>query len=310
MKILIMEPASGVYLEAIKKYKRFGQITLMSAFYILEGKKYKLVGTYNNGPFGLSFTSDLYKFIVVEENGSIVTDYELSKKALAIYHTMYTLWRAEQHIRSGVDKSFRFVGGLVEEPNKFIEILAPVMQGRRREKEIYIESFKRFFEYLEISDETGQIYKNLSMSLINPLESAINRMDVSEEMYKRVKSLLLDFVRCSDNRTSALLGISDCLFSIQVILEDAKKDISINSHGYSKTIDKVMEIVTLLEGAIKDTVMNQVKNHNRSNINEIIEIAEKRKSTKDFIMDDTNESMLTKWPLREKNNTVKVIEKK
>ncbi|WP_066058052.1 hypothetical protein [Robertmurraya korlensis] len=298
MKIPIMEPASGVYLEAVKKYKRFGQITLMSAFYLLNGRKYKLVGTYNNGPFGLSFTSDLSKFIVVEENGTVVTDYELSKKALAIYHTMYTLWKAEQHIRSGVDESFRFVGDLVEDPNKFVEILAPVMQGRRREKEVYIGSFKKFFEYLEISDQTGQIFKNLSMSLINPLESALNRRNVSEETYIRAKSLLLDFVRCSDNRTSALLGISDCLFSIQVILEDAKKDSNINSPSISKTIDKVMETVSLFEGAIKDTVMNQVKNHNRSNIDEIIEITHKRMNTEDFIIDDTNESMLTKWPLR------------
>jgi hypothetical protein len=298
MKIPVMEPASGIYLEVIKRYKKFGQITLMSPFYILDGKKYRLVGTYNNGPLGLFFTSNLTRFIVVEENGRIVTGYELSRKVLAIYHTMYTLWKAEKHIKSGSDESFRFVGDMVDDPSKFIDTLVPVMQGRRREKDVYIESFKKFFEYLKISDETGITYKNLSNSLISPLESVLNRRNISEEVYLRTKSLLIDFVRCSDTRSCALLEISDSLFSIQVILEEAMKVSTITS-SYSKTIEKVMEIATLYEGAISDTFREQVKNHNRSNIKEIIEMIEKRKMAKDFILDDTNESMLTKWALRE-----------
>ncbi|WP_243386174.1 hypothetical protein [Bacillus kexueae] len=44
MKIPILEPAKGVYLEAIKKYIRFRQVPLMSADYEVNGDIYKLVG--------------------------------------------------------------------------------------------------------------------------------------------------------------------------------------------------------------------------------------------------------------------------
>jgi len=42
--IPILEPAKGVYLEAIKKYNRFRQVPLMSADYEVNGEIYKFVG--------------------------------------------------------------------------------------------------------------------------------------------------------------------------------------------------------------------------------------------------------------------------
>lgn len=298
MKIPVMEPASGGYLEAIKKYKKLSQITLMSAIYLLDNKRYRLVGTYNYGPFGLLFTTNFTNFIVVEENGRIVTDYDLSKKALTIYHTMYTLWRAETHIRSGLVDFHLNLGDFINDTSDFIYTLAPVMEGRRIEKEVYMEAFNKLFECLNISDESALMYKDLSMKLIEPLEIALNRGDISEEMFFETKSLLLDFVRCSDTRFCALLAISECLFPTRVILEDAKKDSAITSLGYTKTIEKLEEIVTLFEGAVSDSIRGQVLNHGRDDIKEILEITEKRKVAPDFIMDETNESMVTKWALR------------
>ena len=302
-----MEPATGVYLEAIKEYIKFRQLPLMSADYIIDGKAYKLVGLYKKGLFGGLSNRLLIKFIVVEQNGTIVKDFELSKKVLDFYYTFESLWLIEKRIAASLKHDPAFYEEILEEADDITNTLVPVMQRMRLGEEKYLRDFQQFFAFLKLWNEKSILCERLARELFGPLQSILNREAVDEEMYKKIKNLVIEFIRYSDERSVALveLELKDqqyALFSVRRILEEAEKDKNINLTKYKKNIEKIKQIVQESEAALRTMKMDGIKYDNTADLNKITEIVKKRSYAKeDIITDYVNEIMTEKWLLRRNN---------
>jgi hypothetical protein len=301
MKIPIMEPATGVYLEAIKEYIKFRQLPLMSADYIIGGKRYKLVGLYKKGLFGGLSNSFLYKFMGVEQDGTIVKDVELSKKILEYYYTFESLWLAEKRIAAALKHDPSFYEEILEEAEEIITLLVPVMKKFRDGEEINRKHFQQFFSFLKLWNEKSIVLKRVARELSEPLQLILNREAVDEEMYKKVKNLVIQFVNDTDIRSIALIDLylEGALFSVKATLSEAESDKTINLTKYKKSIENMKLIVRESTNAIQTTRMEGIEYNKTTDLNKIKEVVKKRLYPKeDMITDFVNEIMNEKWLLR------------
>jgi hypothetical protein len=301
MKIPIMEPATGVYLEAIKEYIKFRQLPLMSADYIIGGKRYKLVGLYKKGLFGGLSNSFLYKFMGVEQDGTIVKDVELSKKILEYYYTFESLWLAEKRIAAALKHDPSFYEEILEEAEEIITLLVPVMKKFRDGEEINRKHFQQFFSFLKLWNEKSIVLKRVARELSDPLQLILNREAVDEEMYKKVKNLVIQFVNDTDIRSIALIDLylEGALFSVKATLSEAESDKTINLTKYKKSIENMKLIVRESTNAIQTTRMEGIEYNKTTDLNKIKEVVKKRLYPKeDMITDFVNEIMNEKWLLR------------
>ncbi|HZG61536.1 MAG TPA: hypothetical protein VEY68_13860 [Anoxybacillus sp.] len=298
MKIPIMEPATGIYLEVIKEYIKFRQLPLMSADYILHGKRYKLVGLYKKGLFGGVSNRMLMKFMVVEQNGTIIKDVELSKKILEFYCTFESLWLCEKRIEAALKHDPKFYEEILEEAEDITNTLVPVMKKMRLGEEKYQKSFQHFFDVLRLWNEKSIVLKRVARELSDPLQLILNREAVDEEMYKKVKNLVIQFVNDTDIRSIALIDLylEGSLFSVKVILSEADSDKTINLTKYKKSIENMKLIVRESTNAIQTTRMDGIAYANTTDLNKIKEVIQKRLYPKeDMITDYANEIMREKW---------------
>jgi len=298
LKIPIMEPATGIYLEVIKEYIKFRQLPLMSADYILHGKRYKLVGLYKKGLFGGVSNRMLMKFMVVEQNGTIIKDVELSKKILEFYCTFESLWLCEKRIEAALKHDPKFYEEILEEAEDITNTLVPVMKKMRLGEEKYQKSFQHFFDVLRLWNEKSIVLKRVARELSDPLQLILNREAVDEEMYKKVKNLVIQFVNDTDIRSIALIDLylEGSLFSVKVILSEADSDKTINLTKYKKSIENMKLIVRESTNAIQTTRMDGIAYANTTDLNKIKEVIQKRLYPKeDMITDYANEIMREKW---------------
>jgi hypothetical protein len=298
MKIPIMEPATGVYLEAIKEYIKFRQLPLMSADYILHGKRYKLVGLYKKGLFGGVSNRMLLKFMVVEQNGTIIKDAELSKKILEFYCTFESLWLCEKRIAAALKHDPSFYEEILEEAEEIITLLVPVMKKFRDGEERNRKHFQQFFSFLKLWNEKSIVLERVARELSDPLQLILNREAVDEEMYKKVKNLVIQFVNDTDIRSIALidLHLEGALFSVKATLSEADSDKTINLTKYKKSIENMKLIVRESYAAIQKTRMEGLEYDNTMDLNKIKEAVQKRFYPKeDMITDYANEIMREKW---------------
>jgi hypothetical protein len=301
LKIPIMEPATGIYLEAIKEYIKFRQLPLMSADYIIGGKRYKLVGLYKKGLFGGVSNRMLMKFMVVEQNGTIIKDVELSKKILEFYCTFESLWLCEKRIEAALKHDPKFYEEILEEAEDITNTLVPVMKKMRLGEEKYQKSFQHFFDVLRLWNEKSIVLKRVARELSDPLQLILNREAVDEEMYKKVKNLVIQFVNDTDIRSIALIDLyqEGSLFSVKVILSEADSDKTINLTKYKKSIENMKLIVRESTNAIQTTRMEGIEYNKTTDLNKIKEVVKKRLYPKeDMITDFVNEIMNEKWLLR------------
>jgi hypothetical protein len=293
-----MEPATGIYLEVIKEYIKFRQLPLMSADYILHGKRYKLVGLYKKGLFGGVSNRMLMKFMVVEQNGTIIKDVELSKKILEFYCTFESLWLCEKRIEAALKHDPKFYEEILEEAEDITNTLVPVMKKMRLGEEKYQKSFQHFFDVLRLWNEKSIVLKRVARELSDPLQLILNREAVDEEMYKKVKNLVIQFVNDTDIRSIALIDLylEGSLFSVKVILSEADSDKTINLTKYKKSIENMKLIVRESTNAIQTTRMDGIAYANTTDLNKIKEVIQKRLYPKeDMITDYANEIMREKW---------------
>jgi hypothetical protein len=293
-----MEPATGIYLEAIKEYIKFRQLPLMSADYIIGGKRYKLVGLYKKGLFGGVSNRMLMKFMVVEQNGTIIKDVELSKKILEFYCTFESLWLCEKRIEAALKHDPKFYEEILEEVEDITNTLVPVMKKMRLGEEKYQKSFQHFFDVLRLWNEKSIVLKRVARELSDPLQLILNREAVDEEMYKKVKNLVIQFVNDTDIRSIALIDLyqEGSLFSVKVILSEADSDKTINLTKYKKSIENMKLIVRESTNAIQTTRMDGIAYANTTDLNKIKEVIQKRLYPKeDMITDYANEIMREKW---------------
>jgi hypothetical protein len=293
-----MEPATGIYLEAIKEYIKFRQLPLMSADYIIGGKKYKLVGLYKKGLFGGLSNSFLFKFMGVEQDGTIVKDVELSKKILEYYYTFESLWLAEKRIAAALKHDPSFYEEILEEAEEIITLLVPVMKKFRDGEERNRKHFQQFFSFLKLWNEKSIVLERVARELSEPLQLILNREAVDEEMYKKVKNLVIQFVNDTDIRSIALIDLylEGALFSVKATLSEADSDKTINLTKYKKSIENMKLIVRESTNAIQTTRMEGIEYNKTTDLNKIKEVVKKRLYPKeDMITDYANEIMREKW---------------
>ncbi|TWG32128.1 hypothetical protein [Geobacillus sp. C56-T2] len=297
MKIPIMEPATGVYLDAIRKYIKFRQVPLMSADYIIGGKKYRLVGLYKKGWFSRLANGVLNKFVVVDQSGAIVRDLALSKKALNFYYTLETLCSAERRIYAALKHDPSFYEQILEKAEDIVEFLMPVMQKMRLGEEKYRRGFQHFFDFLKLWNEKSILLESLARELSELLPLVLKRQPINQETYERIKKLVIQFIYYSDIRSFALidLELEGHLFAVKLILLEAKCD----KTKYRKIIENMKTIVRESYDAIQVTRMEGLKYDNTMDLNKIKKIVQKQRGSKEDMIDDHVHKVIDeKWLLR------------
>ncbi|BBW97981.1 hypothetical protein ACPVTF_18725 [Geobacillus icigianus] len=298
MKIPIMEPATGVYLDAIRKYIKFRQVPLMSADYILDGKRYKLVGLYKKKLFGGIVNRMLQKFMVVDEHGAVVKDPELSRKLLEYYCTFESLWLCETRIAAALKHDPSFYEEILAEAEGIIPLLIPVMRQFKNGEERNRYLFQQFFSFLKLYNEKSIALEQVARELSAPLSLVLNRQAADEELYKKVKSLVIQFVNNTDIRTMSLIDLyqEGALLSVKLTLSEAERDKTIHLIKYKKSIENIKLIVRESIRAIQTTMMDGISYARTTDLNKIKRVIEERLYPKeDMITDYANEIMNKAW---------------
>lgn len=150
----IMLPATGVYLKAAKPFKGLIGSVYMSNDLILDKKTYKFVGI-----FPAVLGKKLKKFLVVNDQGEVVKDKDLSWKCLQVYEVFVVVHSSEQLITHLSQPDMDYLKGLAPYIDDLFDAL--------REKVNHLvlaefEKFKVFFTHMVKSDLTMHEYaKNL-----------------------------------------------------------------------------------------------------------------------------------------------------
>ncbi|WP_243386173.1 hypothetical protein [Bacillus kexueae] len=300
MKIPILEPAKGVYLEAIKKYIKFRQVPLMSADYEVNGEIYKFVGLYKKKWFGDGIVNRLIQdFLVVDQKGEVVRDEELTKRVLEYYCTFETIWIEEGRIKAALKHDVEFFEGILQNADELISLMIPVMEKYRNGLEKNLNDVKQVFSYLELWNEKSIELEKIARELEASIKSLLNRDFIDEESFKKIKSQLIEFVTITDIRSIALLDLykRGHLRPVKITLSDVvdklKHQMTSNVHlkNMELIVKETLEIV-------HTSRVEAIKNINTGDLNKIKDFLTKRLFPKeDMIRDYATEIMNDHWLL-------------
>jgi hypothetical protein len=150
----IMTPATGVYLEAAKPFKGLMGSVYMSNDMIIDGRTYKFVGI-----FPSILGKSLKKFLVVNDQGEVVKDKDLSWKCLQVYEFFVVVHTSEKLMNHLSQPDMDYLKGLAPHLNSLFDA---VREKVNHLVQAEFEKFNVFFSHMVETDLTMHEYaKNL-----------------------------------------------------------------------------------------------------------------------------------------------------
>lgn len=150
----IMTPAIGVYLEAAKPFKGLMGSVYMSNDLIFNNKTYKFIGI-----FPSVLGKSLKKFLVVNEQGEVVKDKDLSWKCLQVYEFFVVVHTSESLMTHLSQPDMDYLKGLAPHIDGLFNAISEKVNHLVQAE---FEKFKVFFSHMVKTDLTMHEYaKNL-----------------------------------------------------------------------------------------------------------------------------------------------------
>lgn len=242
MEFPILIKAHDSYRNLLPKGGR--QEVLMSAQYLLDGKSYRVVGTVKKSFFGKITDYNFLDFVVVDPNGDVVKDKELSKRVYFCFTTLSMLNGATGQIENSIHDNPSYFSQAINKYDEIIQKVRPVLKVFKHPETYYDERFNAFYDFLVIANETNILGDELARVLYPYLLKTKKHQDISVHEIEGIRGELNEFFKISDRRTLLILENNEVLTIINLILDNCRvsKDIDLST---------IEQEVTLLRNIIK-----------------------------------------------------------
>jgi hypothetical protein len=291
---LIMSPAKGIYKQAVAPYKKGWQQVYMSSDLVIDGQTYKLVGIY---PFSvlLRLAPIFDKFVVVDRDGNIVHDQNITWRCLRIFQLAVALKNNMGFMKQCVSVNHRV----------FEEVLAhfgELYSGIRTNgilNQTDDEDCQMFRHFLQTCVDSGVEMARIAKETLRSFDAIDIERAIEEGHAKELHDRTLAFLECSRKRCLLLLETYRPRRRVKEMLLHALQN------GYFA--DRQKHMARSVIRAIDDFIHQEytvINDENKQNAGEAIRSLQNRPD--DFITFHTDANLQKHWLLREVHPAIPV----
>lgn len=288
MKLLwIMSPATGIYKSALAPFKRGLQQIYMSVDMIVDGSSYRLVGIYPMSVL-LRMETNFGQFAIVDQEGRLVSDYDLTRRCLRMYQLIVTLDSNLAFLQknlAGDPQAFAPMIRCVEELGK--RLGAHLGQQEREAAQVHLDGYQ---EYLQTAMELGNQMNALGREIMQRLEPIRAGQPLKETEIGVLDGRMLAFMEESRKRVLVLLESHTARTESRRLLKEA-----MDKEWFSSGEEKLARnVVGLLDDSFR---VERISIHERGTQTREQAIWTIVNEERDFIGKHTDELLKKKWLL-------------
>ncbi len=268
MEFPILVQAPDSYKNLLPKGSR--QEVLMSAEYLLDGKAYRVVGTVKKSLFGKIKDYNFLDFVVVDERGTVLKDKALSKRVYFCFSTLSMMFVSQRHIHTSVLDNPSYLHTAISRYEELIERVKPVVRLAKSPEEVYLESFRNFYDFLVESHKTNIDAAEIAPQLKDTLTKAIKHEPMKLETIEEYKILLQKFVQITHLRTLLVLKNDETFRIIKSILDVSRVRKEIDLEDLSEEVQLIRDILKGSREAITKSMIDSGVDFGAKTVQDVI----------------------------------------
>jgi hypothetical protein len=235
--------------------KRFNQEVLMSAEYVFQERAFRVVGIVNKNIFGVIKDYHFIDFVVVDDKGTMIQDYSLSKRMYDCFSTLSYLYIARNHIKGSILENPAYFESILMKYDPLWESVRPVVAKYRFPEEWYRERFDGFYQFLVSGNKTNIEADPLARELQSYLRKSVERVRIDVLEVEALKVKINHFVQLTNERTLLILRNKELYETVKTVIFSCQGDKDFMKK-FSDEEKLIRDIIKGCQNAIRESLIN------------------------------------------------------